>query len=485
MISNDYTRLALDKIFVNREKRQRRELDLEKGGLLASIAKRGVLQPIIVRRPQAGGKAELVVGERRYSCSLNLALPDIPVRFMDELDPIELQIVELEENIHRVNLTWQDFVRGVSDIHRLYKSVSVGQTQTQTGEAIGLSEGLVSQYCAIAEAIDDPVINRAGTAREAYNILSRRRQREHGDMLEQVLSVGEDEPKEEESSVGAGTMVQFANERDVIGLPVLIPASAMVARASPVLCTDFLHWAPRYIGPKFNLIHCDFPYGVGLFGSSGQRTGDARSQMGRDTEEAVYDDSPETYRALVECLCTNINRIMSVSGHLMFWFSNQCEIEQWTRRTFATMCPDLKFTRFPLVWWKSDNAGIAAVPTMEPRHVYETALLASRGGRQVVKVVADCYGAPTLRSSGTTIKPPNVLRHFFSMLIDEHSRVLDPTCGSGSALVAAEALGAQVVLGLELDPDRAEIAGKLVGEERRKREAALAHGGRGLDELLG
>lgn len=46
-----------------------------------------------------------------------------------------------------------------------------------------------------------------------------------------------------------------------------------------------------------------------------------------------------------------------------------------------------------------------------------------------------------------------MLEHFFRMLVDEHSRVLDPTCGSGMAIKAAEAAGAAFALGLERDLD--------------------------------
>ena len=66
-------------------------------------------------------------------------------------------------------------------------------------------------------------------------------------------------------------------------------------------------------------------------------------------------------------------------------------------------------------------------------------------------------------------KPEPVLRHFFKMLIDEHSVVLDPTCGSGTALCAAKSLGAAHILGIEIDKDYAERA-SIALEEARRRE---------------
>ena len=59
-------------------------------------------------------------------------------------------------------------------------------------------------------------------------------------------------------------------------------------------------------------------------------------------------------------------------------------------------------------------------------------------------------------------KPQTVLRHFFRMLIDDTSSVLDPTCGSGSAIRAARSLGAGRMLGIERNSEFAENAEELL-----------------------
>jgi DNA modification methylase len=51
-----------------------------------------------------------------------------------------------------------------------------------------------------------------------------------------------------------------------------------------------------------------------------------------------------------------------------------------------------------------------------------------------------------------------MLEFFFRMLVDDGTRMLDPTAGSGSALRAAKKLGAKQVLGLEVNPEFAENA---------------------------
>jgi DNA modification methylase len=54
--------------------------------------------------------------------------------------------------------------------------------------------------------------------------------------------------------------------------------------------------------------------------------------------------------------------------------------------------------------------------------------------------------------------------------------MLDPTCGSGSSLRAAESLGAKYVLGLEINKDYANLAREALEKSRRLRKAeAMVH----------
>jgi DNA modification methylase len=111
----------------------------------------------------------------------------------------------------------------------------------------------------------------------------------------------------------------------------------------------------------------------------------------------------------------------------------------------------LEFSNFPLIWVKSDNVGILPDPKRGPRRIYETALVASREDRWIAKPVSNAYSCPTDKSTHPSTKPEPMLRHFFQMYVSETTRLLDPTCGSGSALRAAESLGAEYVWGLEQD----------------------------------
>jgi len=70
--------------------------------LIASIAEKGILEPLIVR--QRGDRFEIVAGERRYQAAVQAGLHELPVvlRDADDNEVIELALVE---NLQRKDLT--------------------------------------------------------------------------------------------------------------------------------------------------------------------------------------------------------------------------------------------------------------------------------------------------------------------------------------------------------------------------------------------
>lgn len=440
--------------------RQRKKITTD--DLKPSIAQRGVIQPIIINR-----KNELVAGERRLTTVLELQQPLIPVRFVETLDPIELKIIELEENVKRKDLSWQDTIGAVNDIHQCYiaEAEKLGNdwSMTATAEAIGVSLSLVSQYLRVFPELSNPQIASCTSASQAYNLLARKDSRKIDDALSEIGELGNDlfsfaDQKEEQGTEAQKTndggtetqttvestrsqMVPNTQER-----PTQVRNDPLESIKNDILNLSFLDWAPSYSGPKFNFIHCDFPYGINVF---------AGKQSGRDRHN-IYDDGEDVYWNLLDCFCRYRNNFMAASAHAMFWFS--MDYYQQTKDFFREHAPELVLQNFPLVWTKTDNVGIIPDAKRQPRRIYETAFIISREDRKIVKSVGNSYGAGTDKRYHHSTKPEPVLRHFMQMFVDESTTMFDPTCGSGSALRAAESLGARKVLGLEIDAENADNA---------------------------
>ena len=70
--------------------------------LMASIAEKGIIEPIIVR--QRGTRFQIIAGERRYQAAIQVGLPEIPV-VIREVDDNEIIEIALVENLQRKDLT--------------------------------------------------------------------------------------------------------------------------------------------------------------------------------------------------------------------------------------------------------------------------------------------------------------------------------------------------------------------------------------------
>ena len=70
--------------------------------LMASIAEKGILEPLVVR--QRGERYQIVAGERRYQAAIQVGLRELPVviRDVDDAEMLELALIE---NLQRKDLT--------------------------------------------------------------------------------------------------------------------------------------------------------------------------------------------------------------------------------------------------------------------------------------------------------------------------------------------------------------------------------------------
>lgn len=468
-ISDAAFRVQLTAIWIDRAQRARRVLNTT--GLKGSLRDRGQINPIVVRQPgpncPAGFDFELVAGECRMA-ALQEGVAEgwhdgsVLCRLLESLDPREAELIELEENLKRKDFEWEELSSLITRIHERHLAIDSSWTQERTAEVCNLSPQAVSKYLRVAEAVGagDERVAAAGGMQEAYNILLRQDKRRAAVQLEALLGAGP-EVVADAAAFGKG----FCKINPIDGTVQHVPAATVLdpfSAATNILNLDFCDWVSSYSGQRFNVVHCDFPYGVS-YNTGAQGKGSEPS--------AGYSDDAGAYKRLLEAFCANIDRFMSLSSHLMFWYTAESTKLWETLEYFRVHAPSLRFAKQPLIWHKSDNAGVAPDPRRTPRHTYELCLFASRGDQQLVLVKADSYSAPTDHTLHPSCKPRPVLRHFMEMMVDRHTRLLDPTCGSGTSLQAAESFGAEAVLGLELNAEFAAVARKAL-EQQRRLEAA-------------
>ncbi len=388
--------------------------------LAESIHRLGLINPITIDENNV-----LIAGERRLTAVRSLGWTAVPVQFLSDLSEYELQSIEFEENVKRKDLTWQEECAALEKFHALKSSHEDDWTQDKTAEAMGLSAQLVGRKLAVAKELSNPRIANADKFTAAHNLVSRSTERRKASAIE-------------------GVSLKVTEVMTEAGIEEAVAAPA----PPPLLCANFHEWQEAYTGPRFNLIHCDFPYGINVANSPRQNSALADH----------YEDGEDVYWALLSTLGLGMENVVAESAHLIFWFS----MDYYAKTIEALAAMGWTVNPFPLIWHKSDNAGIAPDTQRWPRRTYETALVASRGDRKLTSAGcrANSFAFPGSRDDAIHIseKPLPVLSHFMSMYCDEYSSVLDPTCGSGNSLRAAHALGANSVLGLELSPEFHAVA---------------------------
>lgn len=107
--------------------------------LAASIAARGVIQPVIVT-PQGGGRYRLVAGERRWRAAQRAQLHEIPA-IIRELSEREVMALALIENLQREDLNPIEEARAY---HRLAEDE--GLTQAEIARMVDKSRSHVANF---------------------------------------------------------------------------------------------------------------------------------------------------------------------------------------------------------------------------------------------------------------------------------------------------------------------------------------------------
>lgn len=409
MTSGNFHSIPLSSISIARETRQRRVVD-DIGPLADSIRRLGLIHPIVITREHL-----LVAGERRTEACRYLGWDQIPAQYVDEVSPRILFLIELEENIKRKDLTWQEHNESVVRYHELSKEEDPNWSTAKTAQALNFKDShSVNRHLLVAREKNNSRVAGAATFKTAAETASAIVER------------------------------RAADEFNVHG--------DTAPPCSPVLNTDFIQWAAAYNGPKFNFIHCDFPYGI-----------DAQDS---GVNPAGYDDSLDTFLKLFKALAVFLDNFCAPSAHMIFWYSPKHHFITWEN---LKLLDGFVFDEVPLVWHKADGRGIAPDQQRRPRRVYETAFFGWRGDRKIVKLKDNLFSAPTERQRHPHEKSELALRHFFELCVGPTTRLLDPTVGSGSSLRAALAVGAESILGIELNEEYADAA-------RR----SLAPSGRGI-----
>lgn len=131
--------LPVDQIYPNPDQPRRSFDEQALADLTASIAEKGVIQPLIVRaKDSPNGKYEIVAGERRWRAAQRAQLHNVPV-IIREFTDVEVLEVAIIENIQRSDLNAIDEAAGYKQLMEKF-----GRTQDEMGKALGKSRSHIA-----------------------------------------------------------------------------------------------------------------------------------------------------------------------------------------------------------------------------------------------------------------------------------------------------------------------------------------------------
>jgi ParB family chromosome partitioning protein len=137
--------VPIDRVDPNPE--QPRQVMGDLSELMASIAEKGVIEPLVVR--QRGHRYQIIAGERRYQAAVQLGMRELPV-VIREVDDTEIIEIALVENIQRKDLGPFEEAEAMASL-----AERCGYTHEDLAKRLGKSRTSITESLALAEMPSD------------------------------------------------------------------------------------------------------------------------------------------------------------------------------------------------------------------------------------------------------------------------------------------------------------------------------------------
>lgn len=394
--------------------------------LATSISQYGQIQPIVLDQNN-----NLIAGGRRLAAHVHLNLKEIDVVYRETLTPDENKMLELEENVRRKEMSWQERVLAIDEIHNL-KSRDAHLSSTswglrETGELLGVALCSVAYATQVASKLraNDEEVRKCGSVREALQLLMSRKEDEANKLLAKTII--------KPSGIDLDVMGILDIDADDIpahngpenpdvpsihlGRQLFLGDSIDIMRKMPDACVDH--------------VISDPPYGIDMDNLAQENQGMANIE--RTADEHTIAGNEHLFAEMLP----QMFRLIKPNGFCILW----CDITQWQYLADLGIMAGFRVQRWPITWVKTH-------PCMNQCAQYnftkstEIAIVMRKASATLVQPQSGCHVLASNDTMGKAgrhpfAKPTAIWNYIFQAVTIRGQTVLDPFAGVGSSTVAA------------------------------------------------
>ncbi len=369
--------------------------------------KRSIFSKGLLHAPVLSTANVLLAGERRIRAMAELheegnafsfdnqdvPLGKIPFSLIQDLSPADFLEAELEENIIRADLTWQEQTGARVRIHDLRKQLNPEQLQNDTAQEISKHSGasIKTEAARLARAI---TIEKHKNEPHVFNA-----------------------PNE---SAAYRAILDKSNAKFRAKL------AGLDGYESPhtVHHGDAFKLLPTFESRVHDAIICDPPYGIGA------------DKMGKEAQHHYQDDATYALK-FCEMVFTEGFRLCKPQA-ILFMF---CDVEHFVHLKNYASRMAWSVWRTPLIWHKGAEGGNAPWGRGGFIRTYEVLLFATKGGQELRNPGgSDVFTFSRIARGAkrhAAEKPVELLSHLVALACLPGASLLDPCAGSGSIIPAA------------------------------------------------
>ena len=405
---------------INKGHRVRGDVGSEKqwNAFKENIQKRGLLHPIAVMQyaePVSNFEYFLLAGGRRLQAHIELGQDEIAAKvYPPDLSALEIEAIELEENLHRKDLTVSEELEKVKRLHNLYSQIHGTKTSTapdaegwsirDTASLMGVSPTIISQDLQAAAVLElyPKLAEKVQNKTELKRIIKKA----------EKSAAAKQRIKEIEESV-KDTTIDMIREKLV----------------RSYVTGDFLEKVKKLPSDSFGFINLDPDYPMDI---SEDDPTQPSINLAMDLGE-YHGKSPEEYEAFMVEALKETYRVAKEEAWLIIWFGYEyfqrildwCEEAGWE-------------TNFRHGHWDK-GTGHTRVYERYLKHRGDPFIYARTGRSRIYKSHYESYDYPSNHPSkriNPFEKPVALMQDILSTFVPVGTRILDCCTGSGNLLLA-------------------------------------------------